>query len=389
MTVLNFPGVEDRQTSFDVICFCHLRWDFVFQRPQHLMTRFAKKGRVFIIEEPTPSEDEPRLDVSDRGDGVFVCVPMLPGETKSDEVVPGLIQDLIREHSITNYIDWFYTPMMLNWADGLRPLATVYDCMDELSAFRGAPPELVEKERKLFELADVVFTGGQSLYEAKREQHENVHAFPSSIDAPHFGRARTIAEEFPQQADIPHPRIGFVGVIDERMDIPMVAKAAELRPDWQFVMVGPVVKIDEADLPRPHNVHYLGQQNYEDLPAILAGWDVAVMPFALNESTRYISPTKTPEYLAAGLPVVSTAIKDVVTPYGDLDLVSIVATPEEFVTAVDALMSDDQQDRQVRADAYLSNFSWDKTFQGMYNLIHQAISERSGGPRASVEAASQ
>jgi UDP-galactopyranose mutase len=282
----------------------------------------------------------------------------------------------LADYSITNYINWFYTPMMLDWAEGLDPKATVYDCMDQLSAFRGAPPELVEKEKKLFERADVVFTGGQSLYEAKREQHPNVHAFPSSIDAPHFGKARVVSDEFPPQANIPHPRIGFVGVIDERMDIPMVAKAAELRPDWQFVMVGPVVKIDEADLPRPQNIHYLGQQGYDDLPTILAGWDVAVMPFALNESTRYISPTKTPEYLAAGLPVVSTAIKDVVTPYGDLDLVRIVSTPEEFVTAIENAMREDPQDRRIRADAYLSNFSWDKTFEGMRDLIQQEITHR-------------
>ena len=386
MTVLNFPGVQDRQTEFDVICFCHLRWDFVFQRPQHLMTRFARRGRVFIVEEPVGTDNEARLDVSDRGNGVFVCVPQLPSGSNADQEIPKLLTKLIDEHLITNYINWFYTPMMLDWADGLEPLAIVYDCMDQLSAFSGAPPELVEKERKLFERADVVFTGGQSLYEAKREQHENVHAFPSSIDAQHFGKARSISEEFPQQANIPHPRVGFVGVIDERMDVPMVGKAAELRPDWQFVMVGPVVKIDEATLPRPENIHYLGQQGYEDLPAILAGWDVAVMPFALNESTRYISPTKTPEYLAAGLPVVSTAIKDVVTPYGDLDLVSIVSTPEEFVSAIETAMTEDSQDRRIRADAYLSNFSWDKTFQGMYELIQQVTS---GGTKAAADAATQ
>jgi glycosyltransferase involved in cell wall biosynthesis len=275
--------------------------------------------------------------------------------------------------------------MMLDWADGLEPVATVYDCMDQLSAFRGAPPELVEKERKLFERADVVFTGGQSLYEAKKEQHANVHAFPSSIDAAHFSKARLISEEFPAQADIPHPRIGFVGVIDERMDIPLVARSAELRPEWQFVMVGPVVKIDENDLPRPENVHYLGQQGYGDLPAILSGWDVAVMPFALNESTRYISPTKTPEYLAAGLPVVSTAIKDVVTPYGDLDLVRIVATPEEFVAAIESAIVEDRRERQIRADAYLSNFSWDKTYQGMRKLITEAIEGRAGVAEAATQ----
>ncbi len=376
MTVLSFPTGKEIESEFDVICFSHLRWDFVFQRPQHLMTRFGERGRVFVIEEPVPHDGESFLYVSNRGGGIHICTPRLSHGANADEVMPALVAKLADDQLLSNYIDWFYTPMMLGWASKLRPLATVYDCMDELSGFKGAPPELIERERQLFAEADVVFTGGRSLFEAKQKQHRNVHAFPSSIDTAHFGKARGISEDIPQQENIPHPRIGFVGVIDERMDVPMVTQIAELRPNWQFVMVGPVVKIDEATLPRTENIHYLGQQTYNDLPGILAGWDVAMMPFALNDSTRYISPTKTPEYLAAGLPVVSTPITDVVTPYGDMNLVRIASTPEQFVEAIENAMSEDAGDRRTRADEYLSNFSWDKTFDEMYALIQDAIEAR-------------
>jgi UDP-galactopyranose mutase len=361
----------DNDQAFDVVCFSHLRWDFVFQRPQHLMTRFANTGRVFVIEEPVVFEGEPYIHVSERGESVFVCVPYLPaGNT---EQMPELVEKLLSERSITRYIAWFYTPMMLGWSSRLKPLAVVYDCMDQLSAFKNAPPELMERERQLFGKADVVFTGGRSLYEAKKNQHDSVHAFPSSIDVKHFSQAMQISSDIPEQAEIRRPRIGFVGVIDERTDIELLSAMAELRKDWSFVMVGPVVKISDEDLPRRDNIHYLGQRSYDDLPAILAGWDAAMMPFALNESTRYISPTKTPEYLAAGLPVVSTPIADVIDPYGNMGLVHIASTPEEFVDALAKAMEEDGDVRREKATEFLSRNSWDRTFDAMYKLITNAI----------------
>jgi UDP-galactopyranose mutase len=263
--------------------------------------------------------------------------------------------------------------MMLEWGSQLDPSAVVYDCMDELSAFKNAPPELMERERDLFRKADLVFTGGNSLYGAKKEQHHSVYAFPSSIETDHFSRALQISEERPEHAGIGRPRIGFIGVIDERTDVELLDRIAELRPDWNFVMVGPVVKISEEDLPRRQNIFYLGQKSYADLPAILAGWDAAMMPFALNESTRYISPTKTPEYLAAGLPVVSTPIADVIEPYGNLGLVHIASTPAEFVEALQRAMDEDAAERRNAAAEFLSRNSWDKTFRDMSDLIIAAI----------------
>ena len=252
-----------------------------------------------------------------------------------------LLSDALERFGVERHINWFYTPMMLDLASGMEPAAIVYDCMDELSGFRGAPPELLENERRLFELADLVFTGGRSLYEAKKGRHPAVHAFPSSVDVTHFAKAREITEETDEQREIPHPRIGFAGVIDERMDIELLADIAGLKPDWHFVMIGPVVKISESDLPRRYNIHYLGMQPYEKLPAFLAGWDAAMMPFALNDATRFISPTKTPEYLSAGLGVVSTAdyrCGDAVRRYGSG---SHRGTAREFVAALEAAMNED------------------------------------------------
>ena len=362
----------------DLICFSHLRWDFVFQRPQHLMTRFSHANRVFFIEEPVFGDDGPRLEVSRRERGLHVVTPHLPNGSDADDAMPGLIADLRKNENIDRAVLWFYTPMMLDWRGDLEPSCVVYDCMDELSMFKNAPPELIDREQRLFELADLVFTGGQSLYEAKREKHPSVHAFPSSIDVKHFETALDQTSEPEDQRSIPLPRIGFFGVIDERTDIDLLSKIAELRPDWHFVMLGPVVKIDEADLPHRENIHYLGGKGYGDLSAYIGGWDVAMMPFAINDSTRFISPTKTPEYLAAGRPVVSTPIRDVVRPYGELGLVHIASTPEEFVNAIETAMAEDSEERRAKAAKFLSAISWDKTQNEMRQLIEEVIATPAG-----------
>lgn len=362
--------------TYDVICFSHLRWDFVYQRPQHLMSRFGKNRRVFFIEEPIFDGFEAHWEISGREQGVSVCVPHLARETTPDSIdsiMLDLVNLLIAEHAVKDYIFWMYTPMMLPWRKELEPKAVVYDCMDQLSAFKNAPDILHIREAELFGLADLVFTGGQSLFEAKRDQHNAVYAFPSSIDTKHFGKALDFSGEMEDQKEIPHPRIGFIGVIDERMDIGLLARMAELRPDWQFIMIGPVVKIDEADLPRTENIHYLGGKQYDELPGYIAGWDAAMMPFAINESTEFISPTKTPEYLAAGQPVVSTAICDVVRPYGELGLVHIAETAEEFVAKLEIAMGEDTAERRKKAAEFLSDISWDKTFKAMSELIDDAI----------------
>jgi len=365
----------------DIICVSHLRWDFVFQRPQHLLTRAARDHRVFYVEEPRFSNDPPSLSIR-KVDGVFVVVPTLPARQAPDEqarMQAALIESLIGEQAIEHFVLWYYTPMALKFTDQLMPAAVIYDCMDELSAFAGAPPELTRLERDLFRRADVVFTGGQSLFEAKRAAHQNVHAFPSSVDVPHFARARRSGDDPQDQAGIASPRLGYFGVIDERIDYELIRAIAAQRPQWQLVLVGPTAKVDAASLPVGPNLHYLGPKSYADLPDYIAGWDVAMLPFARNDATRFISPTKTPEYLAAGKPVVSTSIADVVRPYGNLGLARIADSAEAFIAAVYEALTDtaaSAERRRVQADEFLSGLSWDRTWNDMSALIEQAADGR-------------
>lgn len=375
-----FPG-SGFASAYDVVCFSHLRWDFVFQRPQHLLSRFANKHSVLFIEEPIYRNGLAEFVVTEKKGGAKVAVPHLPDGTEpaqAESILAEMVFELVKNEGLENYVAWFYTPMMLPLSARLDPRAVIYDCMDELSAFKNAPAELRDRERKLFDRADLVFTGGRSLYEVKREQHPSVHCFPSSIDVEHFARALDGLDDPFDQSGISRPRIGFFGVIDERTDIELLSAIADLRPDWQFVMIGPVVKIDDADLPRSANIHYLGGKTYDELPEYIAGWDVAMMPFAINESTKFISPTKTPEYLAAGRPVVSTAIRDVVRPYGEEKLVRIAETPKDFVDAIDKSLIEDADERRERAAEFLETMSWDKTYEEMSGLIGEVVTRRSG-----------
>ncbi|HJS51425.1 MAG TPA: glycosyltransferase family 1 protein [Pyrinomonadaceae bacterium] len=373
MSVLSF-------NEYDIICFSHLRWDFVFQRPQHLLSRFARKHKVLFVEEPIFHDGEAEFVIKQRRSGVIVVTPHLANGTAAGAAEPNLkksLEEVLHSQSVSHFVSWYYTPMMLGWSEHLKPLAVVYDCMDELSAFKNAPPGMRLREAELLGMADIVFTGGQSLYEAKRDLHEAVYCFPSSIDVDHFSRALMENQEPDDQAGIPHPRIGFFGVIDERTDLDLLSQIANLRPDWHFVMIGPVVKIDENDLPRSANIHYLGGKSYDDLPAYIAAWDVAMMPFAMNDSTRFISPTKTPEYLAAGRAVVATPVRDVVRLYGETGLVHIADTPEDFVRAINSILNGDIEEHRRKAGEFLETMSWEKTYVSMSELIDEAVASNS------------
>lgn len=361
------PAKKQRDLPDSLICFSHLRWNFVYQRPQHLMSRAGQQMNVYFLEEPIWGNDL-RVEVRQESERLKVIVPHIPHGTPHDDVMAYLrrtVDQLIESERITDYVAWYYTPMALVFSDHLTPTYTVYDCMDELSAFLGAPRELIDLETKLMARADQVFTGGYSLYEAKRTRHPHAHAYPSSIEFSHFSKARRQQADPADQAPIAQPRVGFSGVIDERFDVELLRELAQRRPDWQFVILGPVVKIDPATLPHSENVHYLGMKNYKDLPAYFSGWDVAMLPFALNESTRFISPTKTPEYLAAGLPVVSTPIRDVVRTYGERDFVQIAATAEAFEAAIEKALKQEHPANWEAIDQFLSEHSWDKTWEGM------------------------
>lgn len=360
-----------------LLCLSHLRWDFVFQRPQHLLTRAARGYDVVFFEEPVarPGVDAPRLDRQRTPEGVTVAVPVLPEGMVGDEATDAqraLLDGLLAPEAGRSLVAWFYTPMALEFAGHLASDVTVYDCMDELSAFRGAPPGLLRLEQDLIDRADLVFTGGRSLYEAKRDRHPRVFCFPSSIDAAHFSGARSPRSDPADQAGIPHPRVGFFGVVDERMDLDLVRALAELRPEWRFVMIGPVAKIPPESLPRLPNLHWFGGKSYAELPAYLSGWDVGFMPFALNESTRFISPTKTPEFLAAGLPVVSTPVLDVVRDWGEAGLVDIATGPAAFADALGRALAKPRTEWLRAVDRRLAEISWDRTWEEMRLKITDA-----------------
>lgn len=357
-----------------LVCFSHLRWGFVFQRPQHLMTRFARDRRVYFVEEPIVGSPVARLNVAEHGSTLTVLTPLLPESPTLDDdgITRALLHRFLDTQHVVNPVLWFYTPMMLPLAAGLNCRAVVYDCMDELSGFAGAPPELPERERALFERASLVFAGGRTLWEAKRHLHPHVHLCPSSVDTPHFATARQPLRDPIDQRNLPRPRLGYAGVIDERMDLALLDAVAAARPAWQLIMLGPVAKIPTTALPRRPNIHYVGLKPYAELPAYFANWDVALLPFARNAATRYISPTKTPEYLAAGLPVVGTSVRDVVSPYGERGLVRIADTPDLFIAAVEATLTGGAP--LAAADAYLAGTSWDATYARMQVLVDAAAS---------------
>ena len=384
--------------SRTLACFSHLRWNFVYQRPQHLMTRAAAHESIAYFEEPVFSEIEaPRLDHRiehcNNSNDITVLVPQLP-HGLDRELVAGaqrqLVDEWLKDKTAQDLTLWYYTPMARAFTDHIAASLIVYDCMDELAAFAFPPAGLREHERELLSIADVVFTGGPSLFRSKRGLNPNVIEAPSSIDRDHFTQARSRQTPDPfDQADLIRPRLGFFGVIDERMDLELVDAVAAMRPQWSLVFLGPVVKIDPAKLPRRNNIHWLGQKPYGGLPQYLANWDVAIMPFAINEATRFISPTKTPEYLSGGVPVVSTPVPDVQQVYGRSGFVEIAATPDAFVSKAEAVMRRERAPWLAGVDAHLATLSWDRTFGIMRDAMQSARDSRNSNAAVMARTASE
>jgi glycosyltransferase involved in cell wall biosynthesis len=365
-----------------IVVLSHLRWDFVYQRPQHLLSRLAEHYHIVFFEEPVFHPREHLAVISTPHPNVVVWKPCTPVEAAGfhDDQLPYLLP-LFRQvvSECDDYMVWFYTPMAIPLIDGLTPQLVVYDCMDELAAFKNSPKQLLQRENALFNVTDIVFTGGPSLFRAKQGRHSNVHCFPSSVDINHFSQGLDPGNEHSTHNAMPRPRVGYYGVIDERIDMNIIAAVADAHAEWQIVMVGPVVKIDPAALPQRQNIHYLGQWPYEELPQFLASWDVALLPFAINESTRFISPTKTLEYMVAELPIVSTNVADVVELYGRA--VSLASDIEGFIGACERALKETPQVRfdRVQAMRYIvSTSSWDATVKQMRRLISEARTDIPG-----------
>jgi glycosyltransferase involved in cell wall biosynthesis len=370
-----------------LIVHSHLRWDFVWQRPQQILSRFARNRSVLYVEEPVFADDvfTGTLDVTLVAPGVYRVVPRMPASLRESydtaaTHVRALLADLIGDGGaldgkFDDAVQWFYTPMAAPIMVGaLGECAVVYDCMDELSQFRFAPPDIGARERQLMASADVVFTGGRRLYEAKARHHDNVHFFGCGVDSEHFGLARRSDTVIPSDiAELPKPLLGYFGVVDERLDYDLIARVADAFPTGSVVFVGPLAKVDPRELPRRSNIHWLGQRPYDALPEYVKGFDVCLMPFALNEATEFINPTKTLEYMAAGKPIVSTAIADVVRNFGPI--VRIAESNSDFVRhAHDALTIDG--DRIAKGIALAGASSWESIVAAMDRLVASAVPAR-------------
>lgn len=364
------PAPKPSRLPSSLLCFSHLRWDFVYQRPQHLMSRFARDTTVYFVEEPLFGGSRAQFVVQRKGPNLHVVTPQLPDDTLEDEndfLLRNLIDGFLATRSLRDTAFWYYSPLALAWTGHLNPAVTIYDCVEALPA----NARHRQMEQNLLSRSEIVFTDGQSLYDTKKSRHINIHAFPSSIDAAHFRKARNGIQEPADYQHFTGPRLGFYGVVDERFDAQLLAALAEQRPNWQFIIVGPVLMADPSVLPKAANIHYLGARSYEELPAHLKGWDIAMMPFALNEATRFISPTKTPEYLAGGKPVISSPIYDVQHPYADQGLVHIASGPEEWLRTAEEILSrrHAQEEFLQRVDSFLGTRSWDESYGAMKSLI--------------------
>jgi UDP-galactopyranose mutase len=373
----------------NLVCVSHLRWDFVWQRPQHLLSRLAKTNRLFFVEEPIAvAADEPqRLDhyvwQGPKGETVTVLRLMQPmenprwighGDSLTDATYQRLLKKELVQRGVQNPDLWLYTPMAQGFIDALAPANVIYDVMDQLSAFKGAPVEIVARDRAILRRADIVFTGGASLYRDKAPHNPNTHLFPSGVEIDHFAGHDGLMMPSELVA-MPRPILGYFGVIDERMDLALLAAMAEQHPEWSIVLIGPVVKIDYQELPQAPNLHYLGMRAYSELPAYLAQFDVALIPFAMSEATRYLSPTKTLEYMAAHKPIVSTPIPDVIELYGSV--VRVGCTHDEFIAHVDhALCRDNFKQRQALERRLLEQYTWDATAHKMAAILEKQRASR-------------
>jgi protoporphyrinogen oxidase/glycosyltransferase involved in cell wall biosynthesis len=359
-------------TAPTLVCHCHLRWDWVYQRPQHLLSRLATHWPVIVEEEPVFDDRPPGLDVLQVADGVTVLRPHRRADRDHD--LGGLVEEYgAQARGSRPLIRWFYSAMFAPYGTRLGPdQVVVYDCMDELANFAGAPAGLVEAEVRLLERADVVFTGGRSLYESKRDRNGNVHCFPSAVESGHFARALDPALSLPaDMAGLPRPILGYYGVVDERLDYDLIARLADAPGVGSVVLVGPTIKVAPATLPRRPNLHYLGQRAYADLPSYLKGFDVCLMPWALNDATRTISPTKTLEYMAGGKPIVSTAVRDVARDHGDL--VFVAEDHDQFLALALSARDrfDDRRDAAQRRRA--EEHGWDAVAEAMRKLIEERL----------------
>ena len=373
--------------AYSIVVHSHLKWDWVWQRPQQFLSRLSDKHRVLFVEAPDVYDGAhvTRVDLREVTDfpNINVLQIKIPAKRRSDttwidqerrRVVQSLLSGPLGQ-SFTSIVQWFYDPMAVTaFAGQLDEQLIVYDCMDELSLFRGAPPELVRRERELLALADVVFAGGPKIWSAKRELNPNCFCYGCGVDAKHFGEACDPQLRVPHDmADLPRPVFGYIGVVDERIDYELLARLAD-STQGSVVMVGPWTKVDPASFPRRDNFHWLGSRDYSELPGYAKGFDVCIMPFAMNEATRFINPTKALEYMATGRPIVSTPVEDVVAQFSDVITIANDATTFANACERAAVQPDSRQIESGLALAQQN--SWESIVARLEQHIEEALRSR-------------
>jgi glycosyltransferase involved in cell wall biosynthesis len=381
-------GERQSPENYPIIVHSHLKWDWVWQRPQQFLSRFAKRHPILFVEEPVGKEgvSAPRAVLRELPGVPNIVVvqtefpPEMLGDREQLDAEQFRLVNSVLSGPLGRRFDrpvqWFYDPMAVTaFAQQMNERAIVYDCMDQLSQFRGAPAELVKRERELLALADVVFAGGPRIHEAKREANRNCYCYGCGVDVEHFSKARSAETVIPTDvAQLGGPKLGFFGVVDERMDYDLVAAVADAHPEWQVVIIGPATKVDPAHFPQRANLHWLGGRDYGQLPAYVKSFDVCLMPFAINEATEFINPTKALEYMATGTPIVSTAIRDVVLQFSDV--VDVAGSHAEFIAACERAVAAPREQVITKGQLLARRNSWESIVKRMQGHIADVLQKQ-------------
>ena len=379
-------ALAERKRGRPIIAICHLSWDWVWQRPQQFLSRLSETHPVLFVETHCTSTPVSftRTRAARHYHQVTILEIHLPAQHWSDgEYIDKERRRVLKDRLTGEFngrfddaILWFNDPMAVTaYAGQLGEHMIVYDCMDELSQFHGAAPELIERERELTRIADVVFCGGRKMRDKRLSLNPNTHFYGTGVDCDHFGSS--LSDQLsvsPEIAELPGKVLGYFGVVDERLDYDLITALADACADWSIAMVGPVAKINPTSLPRRPNLHWLGARPYEQLPAITKGFDVCLMPFAINAATEYINPTKALEYMAAGRPVVATAINEVKSNFSGVS--RIARNHDDFIKLCRREARSPSRSRIQRGLKLAADNTWEAITAKMQGHINEALSRR-------------
>ncbi len=364
--------------GYPIVCFSDISWNVKFQRPHQLFSQAKRINIIIFIEKPLLQRSgKPNHFISRVSDNILILTPVITDEDPEStihETVEQLLTEKLKSHNTTEYICWYYSPKAINYSQKLTPKLIIFDCMDECCGYEGADTEVNESEKKLLEVTDLVFTGGRSLCNAKKLLHKNVHLFPDSIDYERFnGNTKQAKKNIIKK---PAAKIGYFGVIDERLDLNLLDKIAANKPKWKFEIAGPIVENMHGKLPERKNITFTGDIRDEEIPSIIGEWDAAILPYSKNNSTENTAPSRLLVYFAANKNIVSTSINDIVHYFGENGMVRIADEPDDFVKALEAAIKyKPEAEWQKKVDSIIRKTTWEKTWNGMSKKINKLLSD--------------